>query len=274
MGQSFCPRPAALTGSRPLCYAFAVPPHVHRPRGTRRRRLLRAFLARRRLLLVLALTLLPWPAVWLGMYRWDSLLWTFALYHGACLLPAAIWGRRLWKPALRWPTPRQWGALGLAMLVMLPLSLWAYARIGASLINADALKDVVTERGFQSAWLLPLSFYFVPVNATLEELFWRGVVLNELRGVGASAWTLGAVWTAFTFAAWHYLVIRLLLRPGWAEMTVLVLVLAGLSIKAFRLRAGRHGPACLDSRHLAGAGLRWAPTDGHGAHRGCFCGRD
>ncbi len=220
------PGEGLLLDSLPLAVlcSHPMPPHVPR---TRRRRLLRALLARRRVLLVLLLTLLPWSAVWLGMYRLDSLLWTFALYHGACLLPAAVWGRRLWRPALRPPTLKQWAALGLAVCVMLPLSLWAYGRIGGTLINPASLRDVVTERGFQSTWLLPLSFYFVPVNAVLEELFWRGVVLNELRGLGETAWTLGAAWTAFTFAAWHYLVVRLLLRPGWAEATVLFLVGAG-----------------------------------------------
>ena len=89
--------------------------------------------------------------------------------------------------------------------------------------------SVVTERGFRNAaWLLPFGFYFVPVNATLEELFWRGVVLNELRGTGETIWTIGALWTAFTFAAWHFLVLRLLLRPGWAELAVLGILAAGI----------------------------------------------
>lgn len=184
--------------------------------------------ARHRLLVVLGLTLLPWPAVWLGMYKLDSLVWTFALYHGLCLLPAALWGRPLWKNALRLPTLPQGAALLIAVLCILPLALAVYAREGTLLINNSLLLSVVTERGFRSAWLWPLGFYFVPVNATLEELFWRGTVLNELRGVGEKAWTAGAVWTACTFAAWHYLVIRLLLRPGWAELTTVCIVGAGV----------------------------------------------
>ena len=94
--------------------------------------------------------------------------------------------------------------------------------------SPELLRSVVTERGFRTAWLLPFGVYFVAVNATLEELFWRGVVLNELRGTGDTIWTLGAVWTALTFAAWHYLVLRLLLRPGWAEVTVLGVLAAGI----------------------------------------------
>ena len=187
-----------------------------------------AAIASRRLLCVIFLTVLPLPAVWLGMYKLDSILWTFVFYHGLCLLPAAIWGRKLWQGALRWPTACQWAALLAAVALALPITLFAYSKIGRDIFDASDLRSVVTERGFQTAWLLPFGVYFVAVNATLEELFWRGVVLNELRGTGDAIWTLGAVWTAFTFAAWHYLVLRLLLRPGWAEATVLGILGAGI----------------------------------------------
>jgi membrane protease YdiL (CAAX protease family) len=181
----------------------------------------------RRLALVLILTLLPWPAVWLGMYMWHSLWVTFFLYHGLCLLPSVIIGSRLWRGAWRLPTRGQWLALAAGVVISLPLFLLGYTWIGARIIDAHTLLAVVTARGFAARDLLPLGFYFVPVNAALEELFWRGVVLNELRGVNGAAWTVGAVWTAVTFAAWHWLVLRLLLRPGWAELAVLGIVMAG-----------------------------------------------
>ena len=195
----------------------------------RKRMPLPAGKALRRLLTVVLLTLLPMPAVWLGMYKLDSILWTFALYHGCCLLPAAIWGRTLWRGALRWPTPKQWAALGAAILIVLPVTLFVYGKIGRELLDSpELLRSVVTQRGFQTSWLMPFGIYFVAVNATLEELFWRGVVLNELRGTGDTLWTIGAVWTAFTFSAWHFLVLRLLLRPGWAEVAVLGILAAGI----------------------------------------------
>jgi membrane protease YdiL (CAAX protease family) len=183
---------------------------------------------RRRLSLVVLLTLLPWPAVWLGMYRLDSIVWTFFLYHGCCLLPAAVWGRRLWRGAVRWPSGRQWAWLLAALVCVVPLSLFGYSEIGGRILDTPDIGSVVTGRGFHAAWMLPFGVYFVAVNATLEELFWRGVVLNELRGTSEAVWTAGAVWTAFTFAAWHYLVLRLLLRPGWAEATVLAILAAGV----------------------------------------------
>ncbi len=193
---------------------------------------------RRRLIAVGLLTLLPWPAVWLGMYHYDSLWLTFLLYHGVCLLPAVVWGRRLWRGGWRGPTPAQWAALAVGLLLALPLFLECYALIGARLLDAHALLHVVTRRGFRARELLPLGLYFVPVNAVLEELFWRGVVLNELRGLGGPDWTAGAVWTALTFAGWHWLVIRLLLRPGWAEAAVLGILAAGVFFSWLYRRTG------------------------------------
>jgi membrane protease YdiL (CAAX protease family) len=190
--------------------------------------LLDSMRARRRLWIVFVLTLLPLPAVWFGMYRLDSLVWTFVLYHGVCLLPAAILGRRLWLPTVKWPTRNQCLALGLAVVIVLPLAPVVWAWVGTRFISPHGLLSVVTARGFRAAWLLPLGCYFVPVNAALEELFWRGVVLNELRGTGEAFWTAGAFWTAFAFAGWHYLVLRLLLRPGWAEAAVLLILAAGV----------------------------------------------
>jgi membrane protease YdiL (CAAX protease family) len=190
--------------------------------------LLDAMRTRRRLWLALLLTLLPWPAVWYGMYRLDSLVWTFVLYHGVCLLPVAVLGRRLWLPAVHWPTPRQWLLLIAVTVIVVALAPWVWAWIGTRFIDPHGLMRVVTARGFRATWLLPLGLYFVPVNAALEELFWRGVILNELRGTGETVWTFGAVWTAFTFGAWHFLVLRLLLRPGWAEAAVLLIVAAGV----------------------------------------------
>ena len=193
---------------------------------------------RRRLFAVLGLTLLPWPAVWLGLYRWDNLWLTFLLYHGLCLLPAALWGRRLWRGAWRGPTRTQWLALLAAVLVAVPLFLLGYALLGRAVMSAQDVLSVMTRRGFAARELLPLGLYFVPVNATLEELFWRGVVLNELRGLDETAWTFGVAWTAATFAAWHWLVLRLLLRPGWAELTVLGILGAGVLFSWLYRRTG------------------------------------
>lgn len=181
-----------------------------------------------RLTVVVILTLLPWPAVWLGMYHIHSIWWTFFLYHGVCLLPPILYWRKLWINSWRKPTRRQLLSLVIGFIVALPLFLIGYLIIGRIAIDRHVILQVMTSRGFHARNLLPLGLYFVPVNAVLEELFWRGVILNELHGVDKPLGTLGATWTAGTFAAWHWLVIRLLLRPGWAEFVVAGIVIAGI----------------------------------------------
>jgi len=184
---------------------------------------------------VVLLTLLPWPAVWLGMYGAKSLVLTFALYHGLCLLPPAIAGRHLWGATLRMPTARELLTLALAAAVILPVTVIIFHWIGSTFISSTDALAILTARGFQARWLVPLGVYFVVVNSVLEELFWRGVVLNEL---GRTPDKVGALWTAFTFAAWHYLVVRLLVRPGWAELVVLSIVGAGAFFSWLYRRSG------------------------------------
>ena len=64
-------------------------------------------------------------------------------------------------------------------------------RSAGAILDAPDIPAIVTGRGFHAAWLLPFGVYFVAANATLEELFWRGVVLNELRGTSEAVWTVG-----------------------------------------------------------------------------------
>lgn len=181
-----------------------------------------------RILLVILLTLLPWPAVWFGMYRAHSLVVTFFLYHGLCLLPGIIMGRNLWRKGFRAPQRGEWILLVAAAIGLALAGYFSYQLTGALIIDKATVLDVLTSRGFKATWLLPLSIYFIIVNATLEELFWRGVILNELKFVDRRWRLFGYGWTAITFAAWHYLVIRLLVRPVWAELVILSLIAMGL----------------------------------------------
>ena len=199
---------------------------------------IRQLLTRYRLVLVVLLTLLPWPAVWLGMYEAHSLILTFVLYHWICLLPMAIVGRHLWRSAVRMPSIREIGQLALAAAIILPMTVLIFHWIGSVFIDSGDALSIVTSRGFQARYLLPLSLYFVVINSILEELFWRGVVLNELSRTPDKVERAGAGWTAFTFAAWHYLVVRLLVRPGWAELTVAAIVGAGVFFSSLYRRSG------------------------------------
>jgi membrane protease YdiL (CAAX protease family) len=183
-----------------------------------------------RIAIVIVLTLLPWPAVWFGMYKLSSLIWTFFLYHGICLAPAAYWGRHLWMQNVRMPSRKQWLLAIGATLLTSAIAIAAYELSGELIVSRKEVLQVLTLRGFHATryYLVPLAFYFVFVNATLEELFWRGTVLNVLDDIKQKRTRrYGYFWTAITFAAWHWLVLRALIKPGWAEVAVLGILLMG-----------------------------------------------
>jgi membrane protease YdiL (CAAX protease family) len=181
-----------------------------------------------RVAIVILLTLLPWPAVWVGMYEFRNIMWTFFAYHFVCLLPAIIWGRKLWLPHVFMPAGKQWLIVLAAAMGACFLGLFVYSSTGEVILSKTEVMKVMTERGFNGTYLLPLGVYFVVVNATCEELFWRGVVLNELELVNERYRFAGTIWTALTFSAWHWLVVRTLLKSGWAELAVVGILVMGL----------------------------------------------
>lgn len=174
------------------------------------------------LIAVVLLTLLPWPAVWAGLYWLHSTVATFALYHGLCLLPAAIAGRSLWRNQLQVPSATYVRWFLVAALVI-PLSAVLLDRITADLVvSRPFLLNSLYARGYTDNMLVPVSLYLIFVNGPLEELFWRGIILNLIEKVPDGTKFYWEIWTAVSFAAWHYLVLSMLLNPGWAlPMTVL-----------------------------------------------------
>jgi membrane protease YdiL (CAAX protease family) len=125
------------------------------------------------------------------------------------------------------PTNKQWLVLIVCVILTSVVALIAYRYTGETIVSRSHVIETLTERGFEASFLLPLAVYFIIVNSILEELFWRGVILNELEEL-AKPWRIaGTTWTAITFAAWHWLVLRALLQPGYAELAVLGVLAMG-----------------------------------------------
>ena len=121
---------------------------------------------RRRLGLALLLTLLPWPAVWLGMYRLRQP--RLDVRPVPRRLPSAC--RRLGTPpvAARRSLADAAAVAGPGSSSRPSSCRWRRSSgpgSARSLISPHDLLSVVTARGFRARWLLPLGFYFVPVNA-------------------------------------------------------------------------------------------------------------
>jgi hypothetical protein len=182
-----------------------------------------------RLVAVIALSLLPWPAVWFGMSVLKSFLWTFFLYHGVCLLPAILMGWKLWRNDVSWPNKKTWLLLVLGIVLVNALAVALYSCLGNVILDKKNVLSQLTNMGYRPDMLVPLGLYMVLVNPTLEELFWRGVVLNLLDKHAANSKHFALIWSSIAFASWHYLVFRVLLRPIWAELSIVVLIFIGVS---------------------------------------------
>ena len=179
-------------------------------------------------MIIVAWSLAPWFCLVTGMYYFHSILWSFFLYHGCCAIPAIIWKRHHWSEHLGRPTVRQLLIVAVAGLLFSAYTYYAYHLLGTHIFNRTGALASLNSRGFQPTWLIPMSIYFVTVNPLIEELFWRGVVLNELSTRETKLFSTPVLWTNFLFAAWHVLVVRLFVAPLFMFVAVCVVLSVGL----------------------------------------------
>lgn len=176
--------------------------------------------------------------MWVGLYVMKSAIWAFALYHFVYLVPAIIIGRTLWRPTLVRPTLR-----GLAMLSVVAGLYSAVSIVGFEILSSLYLdqKEVVALLNrigwsHNSFWMI--SIYAVVVNPLLEELFWRGVILNELDRWKVPIKHFGIIWSSFTYAMFHYLIFRLVLFPFYAEIGIFMLAIYGAILALIYRKTG------------------------------------
>ncbi|PWT95540.1 MAG: hypothetical protein C5B53_11290 [Candidatus Melainabacteria bacterium] len=176
---------------------------------------------------ILLWSLLPCLAIWVGVYIIGSAVWAYFLYHGLCLLPAIIWGRTLWQESLRLPTPKQLALLFLLAIFFSTVAVGGYELIGRKLLSDEQTLLLMKQQGWFGNLFWPISIYAVVVNPVVEELFWRGVVLNAVDAIKFPVKHFGIIWSSLVYAAFHYGIFRLVLFPGYAEVGIFVLALYG-----------------------------------------------
>lgn len=187
---------------------------------------------------ILLWTLLPCLMIWIGMRIIGNALWSFVLYHGVCLIPGIIWGKRLWQASFKRPA---WTHLALLLVLSAGFSLFAlviYEKIGTKLLSDDHVLSLLKKLGYSKEIFWPLSIYLIVGNSLLEELFWRGVVLNELESWEDKFKSLGIVWSSFTYALYHYIIFSMVLFPFWAELGTFILALFGVLLVLVYRRSG------------------------------------
>jgi uncharacterized protein len=187
---------------------------------------------------ILLLSLLPCPVIWIGMHIIKNAVLTIGAYHAICLLPSIIWRWRLWRNDLLRPTIKQSLLLIVGSFLFCLSTLFLYKHLGDFLLDSDNAIAVLKENGYRREIFLGLSVYFVAINPLLEELFWRGVVLNELERLKTPFQSFPLLWSSFASAVYHYPILRLILHPPGAEIGVLGLTLYGAFLAIVYKRTG------------------------------------
>ncbi len=102
-----------------------------------------------------------------------------------------------------------------------------YEILGKKMLSNDDVLALLKRIGYAKTLFIPISIYTVVVNPVVEELFWRGVVYNELDKLNAPFRSFGLVWSSLTYAAFHYTIFRLVLFPVYAEIGTIMLAFYG-----------------------------------------------
>lgn len=176
---------------------------------------------------VALLMLAPYPIIWVGMNILRDAALTLALYHGLVLVPAIIWGFGEWRHHVRLPSFIQTSALIMASVGFCISSLWVYKQFGDILLSSELTFNLLVDMGYTNAIFWPLSIYFVAVNSVLEELFWRGVILNKLDKLCGGVRHAGIILSSLAYGAFHYPILQMVMYPGWAEIGFAFLVIYG-----------------------------------------------
>lgn len=172
-------------------------------------------------------SILPCPAIWYGMNVMRDAASTLALYHGLVLLPPIIWAFPAWRAGLKVPNIKHIGVLIVMSALFCSATLLVYHLMSPLLLSDEKTAILLTEQGYTKESFLPLSIYFVVINPVLEELFWRGTVINKMESVSKKFKHFAIFWSSFWYGAFHYPILVMVLYPGWSELGAVMLMIYG-----------------------------------------------
>ena len=181
----------------------------------------------RELWIIICMMILPYSIIWLGMNFFKSAVVSLALYHGVCLLPGIIWGKASFSKTLRAPSYMELLGLVVACILFSIGSVYAYEHLGDMVLSSPKVFELMKTVGYNQDIFCPLSIYIVIVNPPLEELFWRGFVMNKLDELCPDFPHCGLIWSSFAYGAFHYPIMQLVMYPGWAEFGTIMLMIYG-----------------------------------------------
>lgn len=175
-------------------------------------------------------SLVPYVAVLVGMYLFQSAWLAVFLYHTgiliflACRKPEGLW-RRVWTGANSpMVVP---GILVGAMAAPVVYFMWPWFAASESI-----LPEWMQQYGLTGwSWFL-LMPYFSIIHPVLEEIHWRGISLPQSSGI---------CWEDLLFAGYHVLVLFQLMYWPWLFLVFGVLVGSSVFWRSAHKRSGGCG---------------------------------
>lgn len=193
--------------------------------------------------LLFVLCLLPWLWTWLGLNVLEDYRLTVLLYELlGCFGP--FWALRLTRPSFKRPSLLAFFVTIALIVLTLASMLWVAMLSGMNLV--DPMTFVTQMRRIHlnpqtDFWLF--AAYFLLFNPLVEELFWRGLILDGFRQHYTDGQAL--LISSFFFGAWHYVVISQVFAPSFSLLATGMVMLGGVIFGALYLRTGSLWPSIL-----------------------------
>lgn len=173
--------------------------------------------------IVLIASILPIPVIWIAVHVIKNAVAAYALYHYICLLPVIIWGFDTWRGKVKLLSTKQIVILILLAVASAAGAIIAYLHFGDTVLSSERAMDLLVQFGYSKELVVPISIYIVLFNPVLEELFWRGVILEVSDEAKTHFKHFGLLWSSIFYGALHYPILQRVLYPGWAEFGTLVI---------------------------------------------------
>lgn len=173
-------------------------------------------------------------AVWAGLVWFQSLLITFVLFHllVCCMIPI-LHGigdgsiRKRWSEAFSvWFASTEGLFVGIATGVVLCLAVLAGLYLLIQLVDKEQIRAIVVRWGLSADWLGLFFTYVVLVNSLLEELMWRGFLLERLESAVKPFFAM--LISSFFYALYHLVIGTVLFGWKWGGIITVAVFFVGM----------------------------------------------
>jgi len=170
---------------------------------------------------------IPYMAVFAGMYVLHSAWTAMLLYHLGIVLAISL--HRRWDLLATLIRGFRGSILSGLIPVYLSAGIIIYFFWPVAGLEHLQLADALASFGLQPTSLSIFVVYYCVVNSTLEELFWRGLLIDKSRLIG---------WSDLVFSGYHGLVMGLFVSWFWVGLSFVLLAVGALIWRTVARRLG------------------------------------